>query len=86
MCGMGTPRTISTVAEVIDALGGQDNHADNVRAVARWAAKCRGTVYTWQQNEWIPGWYYKAMTDDLAERGYVAPARLWRNKGFRKAM
>lgn len=68
---------LTTVAAVIDALGG-------LAAVAEWCEVSLKVTYHWRTLNMFPARYHDAMTKALKRKHYRAPASLW-NQIDRKA-
>lgn len=71
-------RYLTTVADVVDALGGN-------AAVARMTGRTPNAVTNWRARLNFPPDTFVALTAALAEAGCVAPASLWRMMAPRPA-
>ncbi len=65
------PKEITTVPQVIKALGGPT-------ATGRIVGKSPQSANNWRLANKFPAKTFPAMTSALAERGYSAPPSLWR--------
>lgn len=63
-------RTLNTIADIIEALGG-------IAAVADLTGRKVGAVYMWKPLGKFPANTFQVMKRALADRGYVAPDSLW---------
>jgi hypothetical protein len=62
---------LSTFDEVLDAFGGPTN-------LSRMTHKRPSAMWNWRTRRGrFPSKFFKAMTDELARRGYRAPPQLW---------
>ena len=69
---------LKSVARVIDVLGG------GTQFRKRYRLDSRQRVSNWRRFGQIPASFHKAMTSDLADLGYEAPASLWGQYEHRK--
>ena len=63
-------RTLNSVADVVDVLGGR-------AAVARMTDRTTQAVTNWKAAQRFPSWTFLLLRQELASRGYAAPASLW---------
>lgn len=64
-------RTLTTKAQVMDALGG-------IHAIAALTGADWKNVETWSRSDFFPARYFLVMWLELVARGYWAPPALWR--------
>lgn len=72
-------KTLETSSEIVDALGGNGPTGDITEADPK-------TVSAWRSANAFPPRTYLVMTAALAERGYAAPASLWKMIGASNEM
>jgi len=71
-------RRLTSVTEVIDALGGDEKVAELTHAKPK-------AVWNWHGYfEAFPSDTYAVMERELRRRGYSAPPHLWKMRGFEK--
>lgn len=63
-------RTLNSVAEIVDELGGR-------AAVARMTDRTTQAVTNWKASQRFPSQTFLLLMHELAARGCTAPASLW---------
>lgn len=67
---------LTTTVAVMDVLGGTERGKNQI--IAKLTGRTHKAVHNWRNAETFPSDVYLVMTTALAEKGYSAPASLWR--------